>query len=488
MSKEGGFKAAAIRGFSWSFLEKFASQALQFIIGIILARLLTPVEYGITGMIAVFLSILSVFWMGGMGEALVRKTKPTHKDYSTVFIFNFVVAIASYLVLVLFAPQISVLFNEPVLTKIIYILGLTLIINSMGFVPRSYLWKQMDFKRLTIVSLLSTLTAGTVGIILAYHGYGVWSLVYKSIVASSISTVLMLFLSSVKIKITFSVNSFREFFGFSSKLLLSGIISQLFQNVYSLVIAKYFDARELGLYSRASNYKNLPSKTLDSVIQSVSFPLLSSIKDDQVKLKSAYKRLIKSTMLLSFVLLLMMAASSENLIIGLIGQKWSDAIPYLQLLCFVGIFYPLHSLNLNMLVVMGRSDLFLKVGIIKKVFVAPNIFIVIYFGVLYMIVAMIFFSIVAYLLNSYWSGRLINYGVREQLQDILPSFIVSIVTGAVVFVIGLISPFNNLLTLTIQLSAGLLTALFLVELVRLESYLFLKQILIERVRSFKFGK
>lgn len=470
-----------ISGLSWTFADKFVNQIIQFIIGIILARLLTPKEYGLTGMVTVFLAVSNVFITSGFGEALVRKNDADKKDYSTIFLFNVLIGIICYSILFLLANKISLFFNEPELRIIIVVLSLTLIINSFGLIPRVYLWKRMDFKALTKISIFTTIVSGSIALFLAYNNYGVWSLVWRSIITSVIGTVLLLILSRVPLSLKFDRQSFNELFGFSSKLLLSELLNQIYNNIYFIIIGKFFSARDLGLYSRADGYKDLPSRTLDGVVQSVSYPVLAEIKDDKKALKPAYKRLIKSTMLISFVLMIGMAAVSDNLILGLIGEKWKEAIPYLRLLCFVGMLYPLHSLNLNMINIQGRSDLFLRLEIIKKILAIPVIIVGVWFGIKIMIMAMLVLGVVGYYLNSYFSGKLIGYPVSEQINDISPSFLLAILIGFIAYIIGLLINLSPLFTLVIQILIGAIVFFGICELSAMKSYIYLKEIIVEKL-------
>jgi len=470
-----------ISGISWTFLDRFANQIIQFIIGIILARLLTPHDYGLTGMVAVFFTISNVFIICGFGDALVRKSDATLKDYSTVFVFNIVLGIFFYIVFVLVSGSISVFFKEPLLQNIIIILSISIVINSAGIIPRTVLWKTMKFKKLAIISLITTISSGVIAILMAFYDYGVWSLVVRAIVGSIVGTFLMWIFARVKIRFKFSKSSFKELFGFSSRILISELINQVFLNIYSLVIAKFFSTRQLGLYTRADNYKDLPSKTLDSVIQSVSYPVLAEMKDDKVQLKKGYKKLIESTMFLTFLLMFVMAASAQDLILGLIGNKWAEAIPYLQLLCFVGMFYPLHSLNLNMLRVLGRSDLFLKLEMIKKAIFVPGIILGIFFGIKIMIIGMIVNSIIAFFINSFWSGKLINYKSIEQLRDVIPSFLFGLTVGLLILIPVWLFQINPLIMLVIQLILSVILTIIMGEVIRFRPYLTVKQIAIGQI-------
>jgi O-antigen/teichoic acid export membrane protein len=273
----------------------------------------------------------------------------------------------------------------------------------------------------------------------------------------------------------FSFQSFKELFSFGSKLLVSGLINTLSYNIYYLVIGKYFSAKELGYYTRADQFNTLPSMNLTSVIQRVSYPVLSSIKDDIPKLKEAYKKLIRSTMLICFVLMLGMAAIARPMILTLIGEKWEPCIIYLQMLCFVGMFYPLHALNLNMLQVEGRSDLFLRLEIIKELLVIPIIVVGVIWGIKAMILGMIINALIAYYLNSYWSGRFIGYSFLEQIKDIFPSFLLAAGMSAVVFVEELLFPLPPLPLLIIQLTTGSLLTIGMCEAFHNKDYAYIKE-------------
>jgi len=276
---------------------------------------------------------------------------------------------------------------------------------------------------------------------------------------------------------------FVEHFKFGYKLLLSGLINTLYLNVYYLIIGKFFSAVELGYYTRAEQFSNLPSSNITGVINRVSYPVLSQLQDEPLKLKSGYKKLIKTTMFISFVLMIGMAAIAKPLILTLIGVKWASSIIYLQLLCFSAMLYPLHALNLNILNVKGRSDLFLKLEIIKKIVAIPIIFVVIFLGVKAMIFGFIILSFAAYFLNAHWSGKLINYSIKEQILDIIPSFLLSLFMGLIVFSLEYVVPLKPLYLLLLQFSLGAFLTIFFSKLFKLEGYMEIKEIIISKFPS-----
>ena len=463
-------KQKAITGLTWSFVDSFANQGIQFVIGIILARLLSPSEFGLVGMIVVFTAISQSFIDSGFSQALIRKSDCSQEDYSTVFYFNVVIGAVCYLVLFFLAAPISFFYEEPQLVPLIRVLCITLIISGIGLIQRTILTKKIDFKLQTKISLVSALLSGGIGIAMAMYGWGVWSLVWKTLSLNIFSVVLLWIWTKWRPSLVFNVDSFREMFNFGSKLLASGLLDTVHRNIYYLIIGKYFTSTELGYYTRADEFSNIPSANLNNIIGRVSYPILSIIQDDNQRLKIGYKKLIKGTMLVTFVLMVGMAAVAEPMVVTLIGEKWLPCVAYIQLLCFAGMLYPLHALNLNMLNIKGRSDLFLRLEVIKKFLSVPTIVIGILFGIKVMIMGMIINSFLAYFLNSFWSGRLIGYPMKEQVMDIMPSFMISIVMGIIVFLAGHFLSLPKLATLCIQIILGATITVCIARIIRLDAW------------------
>ena len=316
---------------------------------------------------------------------------------------------------------------------------------------------------------------------MALNGFGVWSLVALTLCRFGFNSLFLWVWATWKPSLIFSKTSFTEMFSFGSKLLISGLINTIFENVYYLIIGKYFASVQLGYYTRADQFKMLPSIGITGVISRVSYPVLSSVQNDIVLLNAGYKKLIKTTMFITFLLMIGMAAVAKPMIIVLIGEKWIVAAEYLQLLCFVGMFYPLHALNLNMLQVQGRSDLFLKLEIIKKILAVPTILIGVFFGIKPMIIAMIINTIIAYYLNSYWSGKFINYSFGQQVKDLLPSFFISSTIGITLFLVGYFLPASQLIILLTQIILGAFLTFVLCELFKLSGYIYIKEIVFEKI-------
>jgi O-antigen/teichoic acid export membrane protein len=469
-------KQKTVSGLAWSFIDNFVNLGIQFIVGVILARLLSPNEFGLIGMLTIFIAVSQSFIDSGFKQALIRKKDPTQADYSTVFYYNMLLGIITYLLLFISADLIGRFFNEPQLKQLIRVLGLSLIINAFCIIQQTLLAKRIDFRLQAKISIISSVVSGAVAIIMAFAGYGVWSLVIKTITTYLVISILIWVLNEWRPSLIFSVSSIRELFAFGSNLLISGLIDTIYRNVYYIVIGKYFSARELGYYTTAEQFNNLPSSNLSTVVQRVSYPVLSSIKEDMPKLREAYKKLIKSTMFICFVLMLGLFAVSRNLILALIGLKWETSIVYLQMLCFVGMFHPLHALNLNMLQVEGRSDLFLRIEIIKKTLAVPVIIVGVFLGIKALIISMIIVNIFAYFLNSHWSGRFLGYSSWEQLADIFPSFIIAGAVSLAVLTEGIFLDFPPALLLTIQLLTGAALTIVICETIKFKDYIYIKEV------------
>ncbi len=478
-------KQKTINGLTWSFIDQFGNQGITFFISIFLARLLTPREFGQIGMITVFIAVSQSFINSGFKNALIRKKNCTDIDFSTVFYFNLFTGLFFFFILFFSAPVIGNYFNEPELRPIIQVLGVILIIDSFALIQQTVLIKRIDFKLQAKISVISSLGSGVIALIMAFNGFGVWSLVTQRLVRQAFNSIFLWLWNQWKPLLIFDMQSFKEMFGFGSKLLVSGLIDTFYRNIYYLIIGKYFSAQDLGYYTRADSFKNILSQNLNGIIGRVSYPVLSSIQDDKPRLKANYQKLIRSTMFITFVLMLGMAAVAEPMIITLIGEKWRPAIVYLQMLCFVGMFYPLHALNLNMLQVSGRSDLFLKLEIIKKILAIPTIIIGVLYGIKIMIAGMMVNTIISYYLNSYWSGTFIGYSLKEQVTDILPSFSIALAMGVGVFMLGKVLILNSLLILIFQILTGAVFIFLFCELTKFSDYLFIKQLVVEKLNERK---
>jgi O-antigen/teichoic acid export membrane protein len=479
------YKQKTVSGLTWSFIDNFSNLGIQFIVGIILARILSPKEFGLLGLITVFIAVSSAFIDSGFSNSLIRKKDCTQQDYSTVFYFNIAASIIFYLLLFVLAVPISSFFKEPQLVNIIRVVGVSLIISSFSLIQRTILTKRVDFKLQTKISIISSILSGVIGIYMAFSGFGVWSLVWKSVLAALFTTILLWLWNHWYPLFLFNFKIFKEHFKFGYKLLLSGLIDTIYKNVYYLIIGKFFSSAELGFYTRAEQFSSLPSSNITGVISRVSYPVLSQLQEKPEKLKDGYKKLIKNTMFITFILMMGMAAVAKPLILTLIGAKWASSIIYLQLLCFSAMLYPLQALNLNMLNVKGRSDLFLKLEIIKKLLAIPVIFVAIFLGIKAMLIGFIILSFASYFLNAYWSGRLIDYSIKEQVMDIVPSFLLALFMGFIVFGLGYFVPLKPLYLLLLQFSLGAFITISFSKIIKLEEYMMIREIVLSKLSVLK---
>lgn len=478
-------KHKTVKGVGWSFIDNLSSSGVSFLVGLVLARLLTPSEYGIMAILTIFIAVSNSIVDSGFSNALIRKTDVKRVDYNTVFLFNLVVSGLLYVVLFFAAPAISVFFKEPLLVEVMRVIGWVLVINALAIIPRTLFVKDVDFKTQTKVSLIASVSSGVVGIGMALAGMGVWSLVGQQLSRQLLNTLFLWVYSTWRPIWEFSLQSFRELFGFGSKLLLSGLLDTVFKEIYSLVIGRCYTSAQLGQYTRASQFNQIFSSNLTTVIQRVSYPVLSSIQDESERLREAYRKVIKSTMLITFACMLGLAAVAKPLLIILIGEKWLPAVGFLQIICFSGMLYPLHAINLNILQVKGRSDLLLKLEIIKKIIAVGPLILGVLFSIEYMLWGSVCTSLIAYFLNSYYSANLISYPTKEQVKDILPTFLVSFVTAAVMWSLTLLS-FSNWLLLPLQCLLGIILAVLIYERLHLPEYVEVKQLTFSLLRRKKF--
>ena len=428
-------KQKAAKGLFWSTIERFSAQGTQFIIGLVLARLLLPSDYGLIGMLAIFLAVSQTFINSGFGTALIQKKDRDDLDFSTTFFFNIGVALLFYILLYLFAPFIAAFYKQPMLISLTRVIGLVVIINSFAVVQRTKFTILLDFKTQTKASLSSVIVSGGIGIYLAYTGFGVWALVWQAIIQRTIEVVVLWFYSKWLPKAGFSKQRFKVLFSFGSKLLASGLLDTVYNNIYLIVIGKMFSASSLGFYTRAQQFNNFPSSNITGIIQRVTFPILSELQNDNTKLRNTYRKIIKLSALLVFPLMMGLAALAEPLIRFVLTEKWIEAAWMLQLLAFAFMWYPVHAINLNVLNVKGRSDLFLKLEIIKKVLVTIVLVISVPFGIKAIIVGQIFTSYVALLINTYYTKRLIDYGFLEQMSDLYKVLFLSFAMGIIIYFI-----------------------------------------------------
>ena len=477
-------KAKTLNGVVWSGIDNVANYSVSFVVGIVLARLLTPDDYGLIGITAVFTTVCQALINAGFTTALIRKKDASDNDYNTAFIVNLGMSILLYAVIFLAAPLIAEFFKRQELTSLTRVLSLGMIIGALALVQQTRLTKQINFKSQTKITMYASIISGGVGIGLAFGGLGVWALVVQQLLSQTIRTLLLWYVNKWMPKLRFSLVSFHELFSFGWKMMVSGLINNVWRELYQVVIGKFYSPASLGQYTRAGQFSTLFSSNLTGVVQRVTYPVLSNIQDDKVHMVAAYRKMIKTTMFVTVIGMFFMGAISEPLLYCLIGPQWHEAATYLPLICISGSLYPLHAINLNMLQVQGRSDLFLGLEIVKKMIAIGPLMIGAIVGILPMLYAGIIVGIIAYFLNSYYSGKLLGYSSWMQIKDIAPSYGVAFLIALSVYFLKFL-PFSSWVVLFIQMVLGVVVFFFLCKLTKSQEYQELMSMFLYYFRKFR---
>lgn len=468
-------KDKTLSGTVWSFADSILGQGVTFIVGLFLARLLSPYEFGLIGIVTIFIAVFNSMVDSGFSNALIRKIDAVDLDFNTVFISNLIVSFVLFVLFYLGVPYVSLFFNQPILTPLCRVMSLIIIINAFAIIQRTIFVKRVDFKTQAKASLISSVTSGGIGILMAHYGYGVWALAGQQLTRQLLNTILLWIYGQWLPKLQFSVASFKELFGFGWKLLVTGLIETIWNEIYQIVIGKCYSSVTLGYYTRAQQFANLPSSNLTSVIQRVTYPIFSSIQDDKLRLKQAYRHVIKDTMLVTFACMMGMVAVAKPLVVVLIGEQWLPAVPFLQIICFNYMLYPLHALNLNMLQVQGRSDLYLKLGLIKKAIALGPVLLGIYMNIYWMLIGGVVAGFLAYYLNAYYSGKFLHYNTAEQLKDVLPAFIVAIFMAVCIYMFTFLS-LSYFTLLLLQVCCGVAIFFFVTHLLKFDEVVEMKNL------------
>lgn len=431
----GELKDKAISGVKWNAIGRFSTQGVNFIIGLILARLLSPSDYGVVGMVGIFFAIAQTFIDSGFGSALIRKNDCTDTDYSTAFYFNIVIGLVCCILLCIASPFIADFFNTPILKDLVKVMSLNMFVGAFAIVHSAKLTHSVDFKSQSIVGLITAVLSGTMGIFMAYKGFGVWSLVFQQLVATILRVVLLVAITKWLPKQLFSKTSFKYLFGFGGKILVSSLIHTIYANMTTLIIGKFYTAKDLGYYSRGESLATYPSTNITGILQSVTYPVLSKIQDDDEHLIQSYRKLISMTSLVIFFGMFLLAALAKPLMVTLLTDKWLDAVIYLQIFCFAYMFDHICALNLNILYVKGYSNLVLRLEVIKKVISISMILVAVPLGVLAICVARALYTQIAVVINTYYTGKLFDLGYVKQVKDFSKYLLCSIVAVVPAFVV-----------------------------------------------------
>lgn len=480
-------KDKTIKGVGWSAADTFLSQGVSFIIGIILARLLTPSEYGLIGICNIFLIVFSGIVDSGFSNALIRRKEVSNDDYNTMFFTNLVISIVLIIVLFFTAPFIASFFARPELVELIRVMGLILIFQALSMVQNTVLTRNIDFKTKTKASLISAILSGVIGIGMALTGFGVWSLVGQYLARNIFNTVLLWIYNKWYPSFSFSKQSFGYMWGFGWKLMLSGLLNNIWNQLYQVVVGTFYSPDALGQYSRGKDYANILSWNITTIVQRVTYPVLSTVQENKERMISAYRKVIKVTMFVTALCMICMGAVSGPFIYCLIGPQWEEAASYLPLICISMSLLPLHAINLNMLQVQGRSDIFLILEIIKKIIVIGPICLGIFVDIYWMLIGAIVANILSFFLNSYYTGKDMGYTSWMQLKDVAPSYGIAFLVAISVYFIKFL-PITYWIIFPIQICIGAIVFFLVCEILQLEEYVEVKSItskFITRIRNRK---
>lgn len=446
-------KNKLISSFIWKFAERCGAQIIQFVLQIVLARLLTPEDYGLIGLITVFISISLVFAQSGLGQALVQKKTADKTDFSTVFYFSLAFSIILYIILFLCAPLIAGFYDSPQLTSIVRVLGITVIFGAINSVQQAYVQKTMQFKKFFCSTLGATFASAIVGISMAYDGCGVWALVGQQITTSLFSLIILWFTLDWKPSVIFSIKRMKSLFSFGWKLLCSSLIDTVYNNMYSLIIGKFYSKSDLGYYNRGQQFPMLVVQNINSAIDSVIFPVMSEVQDEKDRLKAMVRRSIVTSTFLIFPAMAGLAAIAKPLVVLLLTEKWLPAVPFIQFCCFIYAFWPTSIANLQAIKAVGRSDIYLKLEIIKKLIGIAGLCASLPFGINCMMWVSCLTTVISSFVNAYPNKKLLNYSYLEQLKDIFPSMALSLLMCGIVLLYNMLNC-HVLIIIGLQLVTG----------------------------------
>lgn len=479
---DGITKSKVLSSLFWKLLERGGAQGIQFIVMIVLARLLLPEDFGLLVLVTIFITIAGVITQSGFNTALIQKKTVDEIDYSSVFYLNLFVATIMYVILFITAPFIASFFAEPQLLSVLRILSLTLFLDVFNSIQHAVIARNMQFKKLVFSSLGSSIIAGIVGITMAYGGYGVWALVGYRITNQLLVIIMLWFRVDWRPKLFFSMERVGNLFSFGWKLLASTLIDTLYSNIRILLIGKMFSPALLAFYNRGEQFPSLIINNINGSIQSVMLPALASHQENRVKVKAMVRRSIIMSSFIIFPMMVGLAVIAEPLVKMLLTDKWLPSVPFLQIFCASYTLWPIHTANLQAINALGHSDIFLKLEIMKKVLGLIILGISIPFGVYAMTIGVLIGGILSCLINAYPNIKLLNYSIQEQWKDVIPSFLIAVVMGAVVYPIQWLG-LSAIVTVILQINAGIILYVALANLFKLECYMYLVSMIKDLVRK-----
>lgn len=452
----GGLKEKTVKGVVWSGFDKFTTLFVQSICGLIIARFVLPHDYGIVGIIFIFISICNTLVDSGFSQVLIRKKTSTDVDYSTIFYLNIFIGILIYVLIFYLSPSLEAFYNIENLSTVSRVAFIVIPINSFSLIQYTLLQKKIDFKQISKINIISVGISAIVGVFAAYIMRNVWALVLQNLLYSIIRMALLWCLNKWQPIFTFSFQSLKEMFPLSISLLLYSLLSTITNNIYGLIIGKAFSSKELGLYSQAEKLEKIPSESFTDVINKVTFPVLSKLQDDDEQMKYGYKKIIKITFFILSPILLFLSIESQNIFSIILPPEWEKANVYFSLLCWTGIMFPLHKINLNILIVKGKGRTNILLEVIRKSIMIAMLFFTLSYGIEAVLLGYIAYSFIALFINMHYCGKLINLSIKEQLMDILPIFILTLTFYPINYLVDTIIT-NNLFHVVVTF---LLCALF----------------------------
>lgn len=476
-------KSTIIKNLMWKLSERFTAQIVSFLVSLILARLLAPDDYGLVALITVFIAIANVFVTSGFGNSLIQKKDATETDFSSVFYFSIFVGVVVYILLFLIAPLIAKFYDNDSLTSLLRVLSLSVIFAGINSVQEAYVSRNMLFKKFFFSTIIGTIISAIIGIIMAFRGFGAWALVFQTLINQLVNTIVLWYTVGWRPILKFSLKSMQQLFSFGWKLLVSSIIDTIYNNIYSLVIGKCFSAKSLGYYNRGKAIPNMIISNINGSIQSVMFPAFSRFQNNLLAMKNVMRRAILTSTFIIVPAMIGVAAIGRPITILLLTEKWLPSVPFLQFSCFILAFYPIHTTNLQVINAMGRSDIYLKLEIIKKIIGFVILLVSIPFGIYGMMIGSCISTIICSIVNSFPNKKLLNYGYFEQIKDILPVFILSITMGLVIN-LWTILDLNIIIALFIQVITGVIIYLLGSKIFKLEAYTYIVGIL-KKENNFK---
>ena len=469
-------KNSALKNFIWRFAERCGAQLVTFIVSIVLARILVPEDYGQIALITVFTTIMQVFVDSGLGTALIQKKDADDLDFSSVFYFNFVICLVLYVVMFAAAPFIAGFYGDSSLTPIIRVISLTIIISGVKGIQQSYVSRNMLFKRFFYSTLGGTIISAFLGIALAYTGFGVWAIVGQQLSNTAIDTLILWLTVKWRPKRMFSWRRLKVLLSFGWKMLASSLLDTVYNNVRSLIIGKMYSSSDLAYYDQGKKFPNVIVTNINTSIDSVLLPTMASAQDDADRVKSMTRRAIKTSTYIMAPLMMGLAFCAEPIVGLVLTDKWLPCVPFLRIFCITYMFYPIHTANLNAIKAMGRSDLFLKLEIVKKVVGIALLLSTMWFGVMAMAYSLLISSVLSQIINSWPNRKLLRYGYLEQLKDILPGIALAVLMGGCVNLVGLFH-LTNIVTLLIQIPLGALMYIVASALLHLESFEYMRNLI-----------